>query len=103
MTKPVPKLVMKVSHEEDYVNDVGYLVTSSDREFLVERIEEVDVEEVAREIYVDCVMISARAVVVSLYFRKDRVDLVDYADFPDCPQPEVPGREGQPWTGTSLG
>ena len=95
MTKPVPKLVMKVSHEEDYVNDVGYLVTSSDREFLVERIEEVDVAELtipvrklgyaAREIYVDCVMISARAVVVSLDFRKDHVDFVDYADFPDCP------------------
>ena len=95
MTKPVPKLVMKISHDEDYVNDVGYLVISSDQKFLVERIEEEDVAELtipvrklgyaAREIYVDHAMISTRAVVVPLDLRKDHVDYVDYADFPDCP------------------
>ena len=84
---------MRVSHDEDYVNEVGYLVTSSDQKFLVERMEE-DVAELtipvrklgyaAREIYVDHAMISTRAVVVPLDLRKDHVDYVDYADFPDC-------------------
>ena len=45
MTKPVPELVMSISHEEDYVNYVGYLVIASDQKFLIERGEDEDVTE----------------------------------------------------------
>ena len=45
MTKPVPKLVMEISHAEDYVNFVGYLVTASDQKFLIEKGEDEVVTE----------------------------------------------------------
>ena len=40
MSKPVPKLVVKLSHE-----DGGYLMFTSDQKFLVEKVEDEDVME----------------------------------------------------------
>ena len=47
MTKLVPKFVMKYFHEEDYGDYVGYFVIASDQKFLVERVEDEDVTELA--------------------------------------------------------
>ena len=40
MTKPAPKLVRYLYHDEDYVYYVDYLVIASDQEFLIKRGEE---------------------------------------------------------------
>ena len=45
MTKPIPKLVMKISHDEDHVNYVGYLVIALDQKLLIEMVEDEDVME----------------------------------------------------------
>ena len=44
---PVPKFVMKYFQNEDYVDYVGYFAIASDQKFLVERVEDEDVTELA--------------------------------------------------------
>ncbi len=47
MTNPVPQPVMDFFHDEDYVDYVGCFVIASDQKFLIERVEDEDVAELA--------------------------------------------------------